>query len=180
MGLIAEAIEKAEGIRHRKAREGPYSEARQARHRLHSTRGTCRAHRGALPRHRLALHPAARGLWLAALPERGDVVYGTSGAGARAPHGIRPARRAALGISGLLMQKVTRNPIADPSILGVNSGAALFCGVGSGLFRHHHIGAVHMVRHCGGSSHRRGGVRRRIERGGEGRRRSSSPWREPP
>lgn len=38
---------------------------------------------------------------------------------------------AALGVSGILMQSVTRNPIADPSILGVNSGAALFvvCGI---------------------------------------------------
>lgn len=38
---------------------------------------------------------------------------------------------AALGVSGLLMQAVTRNPIADPSILGVNSGAALavVCGI---------------------------------------------------
>ena len=37
----------------------------------------------------------------------------------------------ALGISGALMQSVTRNPIADPSILGVNTGAALFvvCGM---------------------------------------------------
>ncbi len=33
---------------------------------------------------------------------------------------------ASLGVSGLLMQSITRNPIADPSILGVNSGAALF------------------------------------------------------
>lgn len=33
---------------------------------------------------------------------------------------------AALGIAGALMQAVTRNPIADPSILGVNTGAALF------------------------------------------------------
>jgi iron complex transport system permease protein len=33
---------------------------------------------------------------------------------------------AALGISGALMQAVTRNPIADPGILGVNTGAALF------------------------------------------------------
>jgi len=32
---------------------------------------------------------------------------------------------AALGVSGALMQAVTRNPIADPSILGVNTGAAL-------------------------------------------------------
>lgn len=38
---------------------------------------------------------------------------------------------AALGISGLLMQSITRNPIADPSILGVNSGASLtvVCGI---------------------------------------------------
>ncbi|WP_079710324.1 FecCD family ABC transporter permease [Paraliobacillus ryukyuensis] len=33
---------------------------------------------------------------------------------------------AALGVSGALMQGVTRNPIADPSILGVNMGASLF------------------------------------------------------
>jgi iron complex transport system permease protein len=38
---------------------------------------------------------------------------------------------AALGLSGALMQAVTRNPIADPGILGVNTGAALFvvCGI---------------------------------------------------
>lgn len=38
---------------------------------------------------------------------------------------------AALGVSGALMQAVTRNPIADPSILGVNTGASLFvvCGI---------------------------------------------------
>ncbi|MHA0856966.1 FecCD family ABC transporter permease [Paenibacillus sp. CMAA1364] len=38
---------------------------------------------------------------------------------------------AALGVSGSLMQSVTRNPIADPSILGVNTGASLFvvCGI---------------------------------------------------
>lgn len=36
-----------------------------------------------------------------------------------------------LGISGTLMQSITRNPIADPSVLGVNSGAAFFvvCGI---------------------------------------------------
>ncbi|MEK8130582.1 iron ABC transporter permease [Paenibacillus filicis] len=37
---------------------------------------------------------------------------------------------AALGVSGALMQSVTRNPIADPSILGVNTGAALFVVTG--------------------------------------------------
>lgn len=37
---------------------------------------------------------------------------------------------AALGVSGALMQAITRNPIADPSILGVNTGAALFVVIG--------------------------------------------------
>lgn len=32
----------------------------------------------------------------------------------------------ALGLAGALMQGVTRNPIADPGLLGVNSGASLF------------------------------------------------------
>lgn len=32
----------------------------------------------------------------------------------------------ALALSGALMQSITRNPIADPSILGVNMGASLF------------------------------------------------------
>lgn len=32
---------------------------------------------------------------------------------------------AALGVSGAIMQILTRNPLADPGILGVNSGAAL-------------------------------------------------------
>jgi iron complex transport system permease protein len=32
---------------------------------------------------------------------------------------------AALGVAGALMQGITRNPLADPGILGINSGAAL-------------------------------------------------------
>lgn len=40
----------------------------------------------------------------------------------------------ALGVSGALMQAVTRNPIADPSILGVNTGAALFVVSGIAFF----------------------------------------------
>ena len=39
-----------------------------------------------------------------------------------------------LGLSGLLMQSITRNPIADPSILGVNVGAALAVVVGIAFF----------------------------------------------
>ncbi|WP_299813621.1 iron ABC transporter permease [uncultured Roseibium sp.] len=38
---------------------------------------------------------------------------------------------AALGLSGLLMQSVTRNPLAEPGLLGVNAGAALFVTLGA-------------------------------------------------
>jgi iron complex transport system permease protein len=37
---------------------------------------------------------------------------------------------AALGAGGALMQGLTRNPLADPGILGVNAGAALFVVIG--------------------------------------------------
>jgi iron complex transport system permease protein len=40
----------------------------------------------------------------------------------------------ALGISGAIMQAITRNPIADPSILGVNTGASLSVVVGIAFF----------------------------------------------
>jgi len=41
---------------------------------------------------------------------------------------------AALGLSGTVIQGVTRNPLADPGILGVNSGAAFFVVVGISSF----------------------------------------------
>ena len=41
---------------------------------------------------------------------------------------------AALAVSGSLMQAVTRNPIADPGILGVNTGAALAVVLGMSWF----------------------------------------------
>jgi len=41
---------------------------------------------------------------------------------------------ASLSISGVLMQSITRNPIADPSILGVNTGASLFIVIGIAFF----------------------------------------------
>ena len=41
---------------------------------------------------------------------------------------------AALSISGVLMQSITKNPIADPSILGVNTGASLFIVIGITFF----------------------------------------------
>jgi iron complex transport system permease protein len=36
----------------------------------------------------------------------------------------------ALGLAGTLMQGITRNPLADPGLLGVNSGASLFVVIG--------------------------------------------------
>lgn len=41
---------------------------------------------------------------------------------------------ASLATSATLMQSITRNPIADPSILGVNTGASLFVVIGLVLF----------------------------------------------
>ncbi|HEV7345587.1 MAG TPA: iron chelate uptake ABC transporter family permease subunit [Devosia sp.] len=37
---------------------------------------------------------------------------------------------AALGLSGAVLQGATRNPLADPAILGINAGAALFVVLG--------------------------------------------------
>lgn len=47
---------------------------------------------------------------------------------------------ASLGVSGSLMQAITRNPIADPSILGVNTGASLFVVLGMAFLK---IGSLH-------------------------------------
>tara|TARA_R110002049_G_scaffold268597_1_gene445330 strand:- start:9650 stop:10651 length:1002 start_codon:yes stop_codon:yes gene_type:complete len=41
---------------------------------------------------------------------------------------------AALGLAGAIMQGISRNPLADPGILGVNAGAALFVVVGIAWF----------------------------------------------
>lgn len=41
---------------------------------------------------------------------------------------------AAFAVSGALIQAATRNPLADPGILGVNSGAALFVTLAVGAF----------------------------------------------
>ena len=40
----------------------------------------------------------------------------------------------ALGLSGALIQALTRNPLADPGILGVNAGASFFVTLGVGFF----------------------------------------------
>ena len=40
----------------------------------------------------------------------------------------------ALAVAGGVMQGLTRNPLADPGILGINAGAALFVVIGIGVF----------------------------------------------
>ena len=40
----------------------------------------------------------------------------------------------ALGLAGALMQTLPRNPLADPGILGVNSGASFAIVLGAALF----------------------------------------------
>ncbi|PCE15848.1 ABC transporter permease [Microbacterium sp. SZ1] len=46
---------------------------------------------------------------------------------------IGTAAGAALGVAGALVQAFTRNPLADPGILGVNAGAALAVALGVSL-----------------------------------------------
>jgi iron complex transport system permease protein len=41
---------------------------------------------------------------------------------------------AALGVSGAMMQAITRNPLADPGLLGVNAGASLAVVIGIAVF----------------------------------------------
>lgn len=58
---------------------------------------------------------------------------------------------AALGLSGALMQAVTRNPIADPGILGINTGASLAIVIGiafAGISSTPQYMAVAMVGAC--------------------------------
>lgn len=47
---------------------------------------------------------------------------------------LAAAAGAALAVSGLVMQGITRNPLADPGILGVNTGAALAVVAGIAWF----------------------------------------------
>ncbi|MBD2867940.1 FecCD family ABC transporter permease [Paenibacillus arenilitoris] len=47
---------------------------------------------------------------------------------------IAAAAGAALAVAGSLMQGITRNPLASPSLFGVNAGAAFFIVTGSAFF----------------------------------------------
>lgn len=70
----------------------------------------------------------------AALRGRVDSI-GQAAAAARIPRTLLAALAgAALGLSGAIMQGVTRNPLADPGILGVNLGASLAVAVAVAFF----------------------------------------------
>ena len=70
----------------------------------------------------------------------------------------------ALGLAGAVMQGVTRNPLADPGILGVNAGAALAVVVGIAVFGVGSVSRLRLVR-----ARRRGRRgRRRLRRGEPG------------
>ncbi|EWS82287.1 ABC transporter permease [Brachybacterium phenoliresistens] len=49
---------------------------------------------------------------------------------------------ACLGVAGALMQAFTRNPLADPGILGVNAGAAFAVALGVALLGLDHVSAM--------------------------------------
>lgn len=58
---------------------------------------------------------------------------------------------AALGVAGALMQGLTRNPLADPGLLGVNAGAALAVAIAISVFGLSEFGD-HVWFACAGAS----------------------------
>ncbi|MCD4560949.1 Fe(3+)-siderophore ABC transporter permease [Lelliottia nimipressuralis] len=56
---------------------------------------------------------------------------------------------AALGLAGALMQTLTRNPLADPGILGVNAGASFAIVLGAALFGFSSPGGQLLMAFCG-------------------------------
>lgn len=52
---------------------------------------------------------------------------------------------AALAVSGAIMQGITRNPIADPGLLGINSGAGLALVIAYAFFHHLHYSIIILV-----------------------------------
>ncbi|SIT15779.1 FecCD family ABC transporter permease [Paracoccus saliphilus] len=72
---------------------------------------------------------------LAALQGQTDSV-GQAAVATRIPRTLMAAMAgSALGLAGAIMQGVTRNPLADPGILGVNNGAAMAVVIGIAWFQ---------------------------------------------
>lgn len=55
----------------------------------------------------------------------------------------------ALGVAGALIQALTRNPLADPGILGVSAGAAFFVALGVSVFGVTSIGGYQLFAFAG-------------------------------
>jgi iron complex transport system permease protein len=78
---------------------------------------------------------------LAALSGHADNI-GQAAVAARIPRtAMAVLAGAALGLAGAIMQGVTRNPLADPGILGVNMGASLAVVIGIAWFGMSTLGA---------------------------------------
>ncbi|GAA0453364.1 ABC transporter permease [Paractinoplanes deccanensis] len=76
-------------------------------------------------------NPLSPGVVLDALRGGGDAQAHYVVVGLRVPRTVTGiAAGVALGIAGTLIQAFTRNPLADPGILGVNAGAAFAVAVG--------------------------------------------------
>ncbi|EHJ57739.1 hypothetical protein HMPREF9318_02038 [Streptococcus urinalis FB127-CNA-2] len=58
---------------------------------------------------------------------------------------------AALSVAGALIQGVTRNPIADPGLLGINAGAGLALVIAYAFFHHLHYSMILLVSMFGAS-----------------------------
>lgn len=78
----------------------------------------------------LSLGQAWQGLWVRDDSEASTIVWTL-----RLPRtAIGALVGAAFGVAGALIQALTRNPLADPGILGVNAGAGFAVTLGAGLF----------------------------------------------
>lgn len=89
----------------------------------------------------VAVASIAFGTRIVGLAELADVIAGTEDGIAQAAVHKRIPRTAlammvgaALGLAGAVLQGVTRNPLADPGILGISTGAALAVVVGLAFF----------------------------------------------
>ena len=78
----------------------------------------------------LSIGEVWQGFWSSDDADASSIVWGLRGP--RTIVGIIVG--AAFGVAGALIQSLTRNPLADPGILGVNAGAGFAVTLGVGFF----------------------------------------------
>lgn len=82
----------------------------------------------------LGVRPIVAGEWLAILREGHGSEAAEIVLGLRLPRVLLGVLvGAALGLAGAVIQLVTRNPLGDPGLLGINAGASLALVLGTGL-----------------------------------------------